>query len=975
MQTNAPQGGGPGRPGLVTLGGLALVGGARQPTGAATQRRPLAVLAVLALAGDRGVSRDRLQLLFWPESDTERARKVLAQTVYSLRRDLGDPHVVLGTTELRLNADLVSADVTAFERAIDAGELERAAVLYAGPFLDGVHLADAPEFERWAQVERDRLERRALEVLERLAVTSEGQGDWEVALAWWRRRAQLDPLNGRTAARLMAALAAAGDLAGALRHARVHETLVRDELGAPLDPVVREVAERLKTSGCATSPSAARRVSTARDDHRPSADTILAREPSPSPEPEPTRPTPPSRPEPPIVEPRRRIGWRIGPRWGAAIAIVGVLLAALLAGRRPERDLDRTLVVVVPFDVADGELRLWREGMVDVLARNLDGAGPLHTISPTVVAREWTGRADRETVRAFAQRYRAGSAVYGQLLRAGADSVRASVTLLDVASGRALAELRRQDARSHMDHLTDSLTVDVLRALGGAVAVGAGRAAYLGRVTSIEALRAFLHGEQFYRRALWDSAVGHYQRAVALDSAFALAWRRLGLVVSWQRLQQDSLTAVYLLRAGAANRGLGARDSLLVAADSLSAASNTTASTVEAFGLTRRLFTTLDEAARRYPGDPEVWFAVGEARYHFGFGPVVGVDERATLEALDRAIALDSTFAPAYIHAVELGFNVGGVPLGLRYARPYLALNPSEAAHRGVLLIEPLVDPQRARSPEVEALLDTARTSALVSARTILRRWPDDAETAVRLSRLLAEGRPSEYPLFADTGFMRRRLAEQLAFRGRLVEASRVLGVRDLPIFAELAHLGAVPPVVAQSTLLRWARDGSGPARLALPYWSAHRDTAAITLFLGRVPALASRSGAAELETRARMRYDSMSALAHLALARGDSVTAIGQLLALPDTLCAECYLDRLTRARVLRAAGRGAEALRTLDEALVPFLTPIEVLFALERAHAAQQTGNRELATAACRFVRAAWSQADPTLRTSMRLACGAAP
>jgi serine/threonine-protein kinase len=613
--------------------------------------------------------------------------------------------------------------------------------------------------------------------------------------------------------------------------------------------------------------------------------------------------------------------------------------------------------------------------MVDVLARNLDGAGPLHTISPTVVAREWTGRADRETVRAFARRHGAGSAVYGQLLRAGADSVRASVTLLDVRTGEPLAELRRQEARSHMDHLTDSLTVDVLRALGGAVAVGAARVAYLGRVRSIEALRAFLDGEQFYRRAVWDSAVGHYQRAVALDSAFALAWRRLGLVASWQRLQQDSLTAVYLLRAGAANRGLGPRDSLLVAADSLSAAASTTPNAVEAFGLTRRLFATLDEAARRYPSDPEVWFALGEARYHLAFGPVVGIAERATLDALDRAIALDSSFAPAYIHAVELGFNIGGAPLGLRYARPYLALNPTEPAHRGALLIEPLVDPRRARGPEVDALLDTARASALVSARTILRRWPDDAETAVRLSRLLAEGRPSEYPLFADTAFMRRRLAEQLAYRGHVAEAYRVLGVRDLPIFAELAHLGAVPPSVAQPTLLRWARDGSGPARLALPYWSAQRDTAALTLFLSDVPARARRSGASEVEARARMRYDSASAFAHLALARGDSVGALGQFVALPDTLCPECYLDRLTRARVLRAAGRAAEALTTLDEALVAFLTPIEVLFAVERARAARQAGNHQLAGAACRSVRAAWSRADPLLRATASAACGALP
>ena len=37
-------------------------------------------------------------------------------------------------------------------------------------------------------------------------------------------------------------------------------------------------------------------------------------------------------------------------------------------------------------------LGLWREGLVDLLARNLDGAGPLRTVSPTVVVRRWRGR-------------------------------------------------------------------------------------------------------------------------------------------------------------------------------------------------------------------------------------------------------------------------------------------------------------------------------------------------------------------------------------------------------------------------------------------------------------------------------------------------------------------------------------------------------------------------------------------------------
>ena len=154
-----------------------------------------------------------------------------------------------------------------------------------------------------------------------------------------------------------------------------------------------------------------------------------------------------------------------------------------------------------------------------------------------------------------------------------------------------------------MDWLTDSIAVDAIRAIGSVVAVGAARAATIGSATSIEALRAFLRGEQFYRRTQWDSAVAHYRHAAGLDSTLAIAWRRLGAAASWQRLQQDSLVAVYLLRAGATNHGYGPRDSLLILADSLSVAADAPADAARKFGLTRRLFATLDEVVRRYPDE------------------------------------------------------------------------------------------------------------------------------------------------------------------------------------------------------------------------------------------------------------------------------------------------------------------------------------------------------------------------------------
>ena len=103
---------------------------------------------------------------------------------------------------------------------------------------------------------------------------------------------------------------------------------------------------------------------------------------------------------------------------------------------RYHRALDADLLAVAPFDVLDPKLELWHEGMADLLARNLDGAGPLRTVSPTVVVRRWQGRADRVSATALATNTGAGLAIYGTLVGAGPDSVRLSASVLDVGRMR-----------------------------------------------------------------------------------------------------------------------------------------------------------------------------------------------------------------------------------------------------------------------------------------------------------------------------------------------------------------------------------------------------------------------------------------------------------------------------------------------------------------------------------------------------------
>src|SRR6478752_5815519 len=88
---------------LNTFGGLTLTRGTEDLTGAATQRRRLALLVLLAVAGPVGMSRDKLLAYLWPESDVERARHVLNQLLYAQRRQAGSPSLFAGQKTLRLD--------------------------------------------------------------------------------------------------------------------------------------------------------------------------------------------------------------------------------------------------------------------------------------------------------------------------------------------------------------------------------------------------------------------------------------------------------------------------------------------------------------------------------------------------------------------------------------------------------------------------------------------------------------------------------------------------------------------------------------------------------------------------------------------------------------------------------------------------------------------------------------------------------
>lgn len=255
---------------LITFGGVGLkvVG---EGAGSAERARPpelspraYALLALLAAAPGSGVSRDTLLACLWPESDTERGRNALRQALHTLKRDLAAPELLTGGVALRLDPRYVTSDVEEFAAARAAGEHARAVALYAGPFLDGFHLSNAPEFEPWVEARRAEYAAQAVSMLEALARGAEAEGNRSAAVEWWRRLAALDPLSARGAMGLMEALAAAGDGPAALRHAQAYEELIRRELGVGADPQLATLVERIRSGRLAGSRSPDRPAAPAR---------------------------------------------------------------------------------------------------------------------------------------------------------------------------------------------------------------------------------------------------------------------------------------------------------------------------------------------------------------------------------------------------------------------------------------------------------------------------------------------------------------------------------------------------------------------------------------------------------------------------------------------------------------------------------------------------------------------------------------
>jgi tRNA A-37 threonylcarbamoyl transferase component Bud32/tetratricopeptide (TPR) repeat protein len=674
--------------------------------------------------------------------------------------------------------------------------------------------------------------------------------------------------------------------------------------------------------------------------------------------------------QPTKVHRRLRLPARPKLALASAVLVAGVATAGMLFSRTAAPTmLDPNLLAVAPFDVLDPGLALWREGLVDYLTKNLDGAGQLRTVAPAVVLQRWKGRADAGSARRLGHRSGARIVVFGNLSPAGRDSVRVRATVLDAGSKTPVAEFEGLDQVDRVDRLADSLTLEVLRGLGRTTTGGPMRLTAVG-TRSIPALKAYLQGQQAFRRAAYDSADAHYSRAIALDSTFALALHALASTRGWEGSQD----VVLQMRAARFNHGLSPKDSLLILADSLRAAANVPDTAY--WTHLNWMIEVARQAGENSGEDPEPWLVYGDLLFHYDYAVAEAYapfgTSKQVREAFDRAVELDSTFAPAYVHPIELAGN----PARARpYVSGYLKAVGPDGGSPGIRLLASLIDPAR---PNVRRLLDSTDTGVLREVVDLTSTWQDSSETALRLVRLYSARRR---PTVGSESWLPGFLAERLAYRGHLKEARAALGDRVGETFAGLALLGAIPPDTASAVAALWYREqvplpgDPWPAHmdkfsfLVTPpvaiWWAARGDTLGLRALLARTDSGARSADPGTFPRDiATTRATPGFVRATLALARKDTAEALRRVLALPDSAFAQDWSVRLLKFQLLAAVGRDRDAAKVFDGRVLPALSPLWVLGILERGRVAERRGEQAKAIECYQFVVDVWRHADPELQ-----------
>jgi serine/threonine-protein kinase len=520
------------------------------------QPKRVALLAYLA-ASPGGVlrRRDAIVSMFWPEADDRHARDSLSAALSFLRRHVGAAAITTrGEEEIGCDPRHVVADVTEFLVLAEQQRDEEVLSLYRGDLLPGFHVQDAPGFEEWLERERSRLRALAAGSAVRLTDRAAGGRMAEATAAYARRAAELAPDDEKLLRRRISLEAAAGNRAVALRAYEEFAARLSGEFDAAPSPETVALVDAIREHRSPVRAAGALETVPGDSASAPPVSPPLQAEQSA------TRPRP-------VTETR---AWWRRPSLGAPfVLIVGLVAVLALARRDPLVAADELpLIVVADLSASDTVLGVTA------------GAWLRSTLNRTLVVRSLEGRELADALRRMRRdpMRPLDDVVARELaMREGALGV-VSGQITETKDGYTiLVELVREDGRVVVRPTAKAASSTdvpaVLAALGERLRqsiVGSRQTRVALRpvtTSSLEALIAYTEGDRLRYNALDPrAAIPYYERAIQLDSTFAMAYSRLA--GAWNALGSSAPTTdtvVQLWRTAVRfAEGLGPRELLAI---------------------------------------------------------------------------------------------------------------------------------------------------------------------------------------------------------------------------------------------------------------------------------------------------------------------------------------------------------------------------------------------------------------------------
>ncbi len=876
---------------LHTLGVLDLRDADGQELRAVLQQpKRLGLLAYLAVAPPRRFHRrDSLLALFWPELDQEHARAALRRALYFLRSELG-PDIVSGRgdEEIGVAETDLWCDATALDQALAAGDPAGALALYRGPLLDGLYVAGAStDLQDWLDRERLRLRDRAGNAAATLAAAAEREGRLGDAVTAARRGLELAADDEAALRRYLGLLDRAGEHSAALR--AYEEFARRLALELELEPATetRALADAIRAR---IERAPARAAGAARSfDHAAAWASVTSGSILTSPD---------------------------SSTAGASVA-AGVLVPSVAT------------IAVLPFAVrGDARLAYLHEGMVDLLATKLDGAGDIRTVDPRALLRalehdraatsEDGGAAGSDSGAAIARRFGAGRYLSGSIVEAGG-RLRATATLYELDGATVANVEAAATSESELFDLVDDLALQLLAAQG--VAPGTRLTRIAGLTTdSLDALKSYLLGERELRAGRYFDAMEGFQAALDADPSFALAYYRLAAAAAGCALP-DVAREVADRGAGHEER-LSPHDRLVFEAQR-----------AWLHGAVDRAEALYGTITGTYPDDVEAWFHLGDLLFHSN--PLRGRSASEAREPFERAVRLDPVHVAAMVHLTRIAAIEGRTDEMLGLIERILSASPEGDQALAMRALRAWATRDTAAIAAVTSELQQARAITVAIAFADVALYAGNPAGAAELARgFLQVARSPELRSLCHSMLAHLALAagDLDGMRAELHQAESLDRTWGLEMRALFATLPFVPASEAELRDVRDALEAWDPAEAgtsAFLIFAMHNDLhpairayllGLLELRLGDLAAAAERLEAlAELEASGPLvRNLTVELDAALAHARGRTTEALARLeRARPElwfqlTVASPFFTlasQRFLRARLLEVVGRGEEA------------------------------------------------------------------